>query len=501
LQKPPQNGYIRPCKTIPAPPDMNPSSPSLRLPDFRTAKVLVAGDLILDRYWHGGTSRISPEAPVPVVHVKTIEERLGGAGNVALNLAALGAVVSLIGYGGEDDAADSLARLLASAGIAHRIERVPGLATITKLRVLSRHQQLIRMDFEDSFEPVPEDGLVESFREAAAAADLVVLSDYGKGTLRPVARLIEAAGEAGKPVLIDPKGRDFAKYRGATLITPNLGEFEAVAGACRNEDELVEKGSRLMEVLQLDGLLVTRGEHGMSLLSRSGEPLHLATHAQEVYDVTGAGDTVIATLAGALAAGWPLPEATRLANIAAGIVVGKLGTATVDVEELAIALHGTRAQHRGVIELLDLLPLLAAARRNGERIVLTNGCFDILHPGHVHYLQQARELGDRLVVLVNSDASVQRLKGEGRPINPLPQRMAMLAALECVDWVLPFEGDTPREEICRLLPDVLVKGGDYTDITAIAGHDCVLAHGGEVKVLSFVKGFSTTNLIKTIRSA
>jgi D-beta-D-heptose 7-phosphate kinase/D-beta-D-heptose 1-phosphate adenosyltransferase len=478
---------------------MNQSLNSLHLPDFRSARVLVVGDLMLDRYWHGGTSRVSPEAPVPVVHVKTIEERVGGAGNVALNLAALGVAVNLIGYGGEDEAADALARLLGAAGISHSIRRNPGVATITKLRVVSRNQQLIRLDMEDSFDGIPVEGLVESFAQAVEAADLVILSDYGKGTLRPVVKLIDLAREARKPVLIDPKGRDFSKYRRATLITPNLSEFEAVVGACRSEEELVEKGLKLMDDLQLDGLLVTRGEHGMSLLARDAEPLHMATHAQEVYDVTGAGDTVIATLAGALAAGWPLAEATRLSNIAAGLVVGKLGTATVSAEELREALHGPRAHHRGVIELPHLLPILAAARRNGERIVLTNGCFDILHPGHVHYLQQARELGDRLVVLVNSDASVQRLKGEGRPINPLPQRMAMLAALECVDWVLSFEGDTPRDEICRILPDILVKGGDYQDITTIAGHDCVLRNGGEVRLLSFVDGFSTTNIIKTIR--
>jgi D-beta-D-heptose 7-phosphate kinase/D-beta-D-heptose 1-phosphate adenosyltransferase len=474
-------------------------NPTPALPDFTAARVLVAGDLMLDRYWQGGTSRISPEAPVPIVLVQGREDRLGGAGNVALNLAALGAAVDLLGYSGADEAADALAALLAAAGIRHGIERLEGLPTITKLRVLSRHQQLIRLDFEGSFAAVPPERLLERFEHGLSAAQVVLLSDYGKGTLGPVARLIERARAAGKPVLVDPKGTDFARYRGATLITPNLAEFEAVAGPCPSEAVLVERGRGLMNSLDLEHLLITRGEHGMSLLSRGAEPLHLATHAQEVYDVTGAGDTVIATLAAALAAGLPLPEATRLANQAAGIVVGKLGTATVSAEELATALHGRRARHRGAIGLEELLPILARARGEGEKIVATNGCFDILHPGHVHYLRQARDLGDRLVVLVNSDDSVRRLKGEGRPVNGLAERMAMLAALECVDWVVPFAGDTPRAEICRLLPDVLVKGGDYLDIAKIAGHDCVLAHGGEVKTLGYVDGFSTTGLIRTIR--
>jgi D-beta-D-heptose 7-phosphate kinase/D-beta-D-heptose 1-phosphate adenosyltransferase len=473
----------------------------MQLPDFRAARVLVAGDVMLDRYWHGGTSRISPEAPVPVVRVDGVEERAGGAGNVALNIAALGAAVELLGYRGQDEAGASLTALLEKAGIACGIECLEALPTITKLRVLSRHQQLIRLDFEERFHAVDPARLAENFAARLAEAHAVVLSDYGKGTLHSIRPLIELAGAAGKPVLVDPKGADFDKYHGATLMTPNRGEFEAVAGPCRNDDELIDKGRRLADRLELEALLITRGEQGMTLLPRGEKALHLPAHAKEVYDVTGAGDTVISVLAAGLAAGASLAEATHLANLAAGIVVGKLGAASVSREELDYALHGQRAHRRGVIDLDGLLPILAAARRQGEKIVATNGCFDILHPGHIHYLREARALGDRLVVLVNSDASVKRLKGASRPINPLEHRMAMLAALESVDWVVPFEEDTPRDAIGRLLPDILVKGGDYRDIAAIAGHDHVLANGGEVKLLDFVEGFSTTRIIQTLRNA
>jgi D-beta-D-heptose 7-phosphate kinase/D-beta-D-heptose 1-phosphate adenosyltransferase len=472
----------------------------MRLPDFNTSDVLVVGDLMLDRYWQGSTSRISPEAPVPVVHVKGSEDRAGGAGNVALNIAALGGSAAVMGYCGQDEAGDALVGLLGRAGIDCTVLRQGPLPTISKLRVLSRHQQLIRLDFEDSFLGVDPAPLLEAFQGRLGNAGVVVLSDYGKGTLSAVREMIGLCRAAGKPVLVDPKGADFDKYRHADLLTPNLAEFEAVAGHCRNQAELEEKGGALLGRLQLGALLVTRGEQGMSLLRPGLAALHLPTKAMEVFDVTGAGDTVISVLAAALAAGCALPEATMLSNLAAGIVVGKMGAASVGADELGHALQGSRARHRGVIGLDGLVEDVRAARRTGEKVVLTNGCFDILHPGHVHYLQQAKGLGDRLAVLVNSDDSVRRLKGAGRPVNPLAHRMAMLAALECVDWVAAFAEDTPRTAICRLLPDVLVKGGDYADITAIAGHDCVLAHGGEVRVLSFVEGFSTTGIIENIRN-
>lgn len=469
-------------------------------PSFQSAALLVVGDLMLDRYWSGSATRISPEAPVPVVHIKSNEERAGGAGNVAINLASLGAKVTVMGYCGEDETGDSLLRLLSEAGITCAVEREDKFPTITKLRVLSHHQQLIRLDFEDSFHDHASDALLRRFEASLPEVDVVILSDYGKGTLAAAPDLIRLSRQAGKQVLVDPKGRDFSKYRQADLITPNLSEFEAVVGPCRDLAELEAKAAQCLLDLELGALLITRGDQGMSLFRRDGQPLHLPAKAKEVFDVTGAGDTVISVLAASLAANSPLPEATALANLAAGIVVGKLGTASVTPEELDYALHGAKAHSRGIIDLETLLKTLSMAKASGEKIVLTNGCFDILHPGHLDYLQKAKDLGDRLVVLVNTDESVSRLKGPSRPVNPLLSRMAMLAALECVDWVLPFAGDTPRDEICRILPDILVKGGDYTDISTIAGHDCVLANGGEVKLLNFVEGFSTTGIIENIRN-
>jgi D-beta-D-heptose 7-phosphate kinase/D-beta-D-heptose 1-phosphate adenosyltransferase len=473
----------------------------MQLPDFRSARVLVAGDLMLDRYWHGGASRISPEAPVPIVLVNGIEERAGGAGNVALNLASLGTDVRLLGYCGRDEAGTNLIGILEKAGIACLIERLPQLPTITKLRVLSQHQQLIRLDFEDSFHHIDPRMLIAGFKAALSDSNAIILSDYGKGTLNAIRSLIELARSDDKPVLIDPKGSHFDRYRGATLLTPNRNEFETVVGICRDDDELVEKGWHLLEQQELEALLITRGEQGMTLLQRGEPARHLPTHAQEVYDVTGAGDTVISVLAAGLAAGASLLEATGLANLAAGLVVGKLGTASITPEELGYALHGPRTPHRGMIDFNTLEPFLVEARRQGEKIVVTNGCFDILHPGHVHYLRQAKALGDRLIVLVNSDASVRRLKGPSRPINPLEHRMTLLAAMECVDWVIPFEDDTPRDLIGLIKPDILVKGGDYQEITAIAGHDHVMAHGGEVRLLDFVGDYSTSKIIQNIRNA
>jgi D-beta-D-heptose 7-phosphate kinase/D-beta-D-heptose 1-phosphate adenosyltransferase len=472
----------------------------MQLPNYSAARVLVVGDLMLDRYWHGPTSRISPEAPVPVVHVKQDEQRAGGAGNVALNIAALGAKVSLLGFTGEDEAAVALETLLKKSGVLCLFQGIPNHPTITKLRVMSRHQQLIRLDFEDGFQDVDSDTLLHQYHAELMQSQVVVLSDYGKGTLSQVQPFIRLAKQLKKPVLVDPKGSDFSIYQQATLITPNLSEFEAVVGRCTDQQQIVERGVNLLSQLELEALLVTRGEHGMTLLTKDQEPLHLPTHAREVFDVTGAGDTVISVLAASLAAKKSLAEATQLANIGAGIVVGKMGTATVNTEELSNALHGPRAHQKGVCSLIELLKERTAAKQNGEKIVATNGCFDILHPGHVRYLQQAKTLGDRLVVLVNSDASVQRLKGPERPVNKLDHRMEMLAALECVDWVVEFEQDTPKEVIDQLLPDILVKGGDYTDITSLAGHESVLANGGEVKILSFIEGHSTTAIIQTIKN-
>ncbi|VAX10249.1 ADP-heptose synthase / D-glycero-beta-D-manno-heptose 7-phosphate kinase [hydrothermal vent metagenome] len=468
-----------------------------QLPEFDKAHVVVVGDLMLDRYWHGNTSRISPEAPVPVVHVNNAEERPGGAGNVALNIAALGAEPQLLGFTGKDEAAAALEDILKQQGVSCHFQALDDCATVTKLRVLSRHQQLIRLDFEDGFSEQDPSGLLAALDKALPEAGALILSDYGKGTLAQIAHFIEKARVVGVPVLVDPKGSDFSIYRGVTLITPNLSEFEAVVGACANDAEIVEKGEALLVELDLQALLVTRSEKGMTLLQQGKPALHLPTEAQEVFDVTGAGDTVISVMAASLAAGRDLVEATICSNLAAGVVVGKLGTATVSAAELRSALRKQQPLQRGVIEEQQLVKLVNEAQEHNETVIMTNGCFDILHPGHVAYLQQAGKLGERLIIAVNDDASVRELKGEGRPINSVERRMAVLAALECVDWVVPFSGETPERLICKVLPDLLVKGGDYRP-EEVAGGTCVVDNGGKVQILDFIEGHSTSDIIKNI---
>lgn len=470
----------------------------LSMPRYDQAPVLVVGDVMLDRYWHGGTSRISPEAPVPVVKVEQIEDRPGGAANVALNIAALGAPALLVGVTGEDEAADSLTDSLAAAGVSAHFQRIDTQPTIVKLRVMSRHQQLLRMDFEEPFN-TDAAALAVDVERLLDGVKVLVLSDYGKGALKNHQALVQLARAKGIPVLADPKGKDFSIYRGASLITPNLNEFETIVGHCADEAELVAKGARLMAELELGALLVTRGEHGMTLLRPEHAPLHLPARAREVFDVTGAGDTVISTLAASIAAGEELPQAVALANLAAGIVVGKLGTAAISAPELRRAVQREQGSERGVLGLEQLLVAIEDARAHGEKIVFTNGCFDILHAGHVTYLEQARAQGDRLVLAVNDDGSVSRLKGPGRPINSVDRRMAVLAGLGAVDWVVSFSEDTPENLLRAIQPDVLVKGGDY-GIDQVVGADIVRAYGGEVRVLGLVENSSTTAIVEKIRS-
>jgi len=460
------------------------------------ARVLVVGDVILDRYVYGVSERISPEAPVPVVKVTATEERPGGAANVAMNVKSLGVDVQLLGITGMDAAAATLEQQLAGAGIRCDFVAQSGLPTITKVRVISQHQQLLRLDYES--EHLHSGLLLSRFLQLLPGSACVVLSDYAKGSLDGVQDLIGQATVAGVAVLVDPKGTDFSRYRGATLLTPNQREFEAVVGKCRDEGELEARGRALCRDLRLQALLITRGERGMTLIEGGqGATLHLRARSHEVFDVTGAGDTVIGVTAAGLASGYGLAQAVEFANAAAGIVVEKLGTAAISLAELNRALASTIPAARRVLEADQVAGIVQAARDVGERIVMTNGCFDLLHPGHVEYLEQARRLGDRLLVAVNSDASAARLKGQGRPINPLASRMRMLAALACVDWVTSFDADTPAELVARLRPDVLVKGGDYR-IEQVAGAQTVQGYGGKVEVLPFLPGHSTTNMVAAI---
>jgi D-beta-D-heptose 7-phosphate kinase / D-beta-D-heptose 1-phosphate adenosyltransferase len=470
---------------------------TLTIPDFSQLRVLVAGDAMLDEYWFGDTARISPEAPVPVVRTRSAEQRPGGAANVALNLAALGAHSVLTAVVGDDERGTLLTRLLEERGVRCELVRSSAVPTIHKLRVLARSQQLIRVDSEQSL-AVGAAELGTTFARLVRSVDAVVLSDYAKGSLNRIEELIAAGRAAKVPVVIDPKGTSFSRYRGAYALKPNRGEFESVVGSWADEAELYRKGEALRAELDLELLIVSRSEHGMTLFERGAEPLTLPAQTREVFDVTGAGDTVVALLAAGLAAGLSAPAAATLANLGASIVVGKVGVATVSRSELQQALHSQGSGGRSVVELPELLALVAEAKARGERVVFTNGVFDILHAGHVSYLEEAKSCGDRLIVAVNDNDSVKRLKGAARPLNSLEDRMAVLAGLAAVDWVVPFSEDTPADVIAKVLPDVLVKGGDYK-VDQIAGGAAVLANGGEVRVLGFKPGRSTTALIEAMK--
>ena len=467
-------------------------------PEFNKARILVIGDLMLDRYWSGQAARISPEAPVPVVRVKSTEERVGGAGNVALNIAKLGGQVTLLGVVGNDAEGETLKQILQAQKVACDFVVEEAIRTICKLRIMAQHQQLIRVDFEEPTLHFDHAALLTRLKQHLPAHDVIVFSDYGKGTLADVADYIQLAKNQGLTTLVDPKGVDYQRYSHADILTPNLTELHAVVGVCYDEAALLAKARHLLQQHAIPTLLLTRGEAGMTLIQ--DEQVHsLPAEAKDVFDVTGAGDTVIAVMALSIAIQKPLTEAMYLANLAAGIVVGKLGTSTVSMLELTRAMHGERDSAFGVVSEDELVHLIAGAKAHDERVIMTNGCFDLLHAGHVTYLQQARALGDRLIVAVNSDNSVKRLKGETRPINGLQERMTVLSALACVDWVVAFEEDTPERLYCRLLPDVIVKGGDYTT-DQVAGAECVIKAGGEVKILSFVDGQSTTRMINKARA-
>jgi D-beta-D-heptose 7-phosphate kinase / D-beta-D-heptose 1-phosphate adenosyltransferase len=463
-------------------------------PDFSKTRILVVGDVMLDRYWSGNAARISPEAPVPVLQVKSIEDRVGGAGNVALNIAKLGGKVTLIAVVGDDNESQIITQLLETAGVTCELIVEKSVRSICKLRIMAQHQQLIRVDFEETPVTCDQQEMMSRLLKHLPKNEVAVFSDYGKGTLQHVRQYISQAKQRGVKVLVDPKGNDYFVYTQADLITPNMSEFQAVVGACATEAQLIEKGRALIDKYSIENLLVTRGEVGMTLVQK--DQVHsICAQAKDVFDVTGAGDTVIAVLALCAGINMDWYDAMYLGNLAGGIVVGKSGTSTVTTEELSRAMHGDKDSQYGVVSEAELLPIFARAKANNERIIMTNGCFDLLHVGHVTYLEQAKALGDRLCVAVNSDESVRKLKGESRPINGLQERMTILAALGCVDWVVPFSEETPERLYCKLLPDVIVKGGDYTP-DHVAGGDCVIKAGGEVKILSFVEGQSTSAMIK-----
>lgn len=472
-------------------------------PEFHQARVAVVGDLMLDRFYFGKANRISPEAPVPVVNVDRLEDVPGGAGNVAMNIASLGATCNITGISGLDEAANVLKQRLHSVGVNCLFHQSPDAGTIIKSRVVSSHQQLLRLDFEAPFKPEHATEMQSLAEQVTDNAQVMILSDYNKGTLVEPQFWIETAKQKNIQVLVDPKGNDFSKYRGADLITPNMTEFEAVAGKIESESDLISKAQTLIKQLDIKAILITRSEHGMTLIRADKPEFHLPAIAKEVADVTGAGDTVISTLASALAAGQDLEYAVTLANVAASIVVSKLGTSTVSGPELQAeyerhqGLNNTDHSFCGAVTIEQLKMAVDQAKQRGEKVVFTNGCFDILHAGHVSYLQQARAQGDRLIVAINTDESVTQLKGEGRPINTAERRLTVLAGLSDVDWVTCFQGDTPEDLLRYIQPDILVKGGDY-DKKGVVGWEIVEGYGGEVKVMGLVENCSTTAIVNKI---
>jgi len=474
------------------------------LPRLGDARVLCVGDVMLDRFVYGDVERISPEAPIPVLRISREAVTVGGAGNVARNLSALGTHVQLHGAIGADAVGDEAAAVLsADDAVTLSLVRDATRPTTVKTRFIAGGQQLLRTDEEDS-RPLSEALLTQLSAGVAKALSqegcgALILSDYGKGVLTDnvIAQAIAAAQAAGIPVIVDPKGTDYARYRGASVLTPNRRELaEATRRPVETDDEVAAAARELLEDCGVGAVIATRGPQGMSVVTRQA-CIHLPALAREVFDVSGAGDTVVATLAAGLAAGMPLADAAQLANVAAGIVVAKVGTAVVRPGELGDALGGAPGLGSKFLGRDALVDRVAQWRARGLSVGFTNGCFDLVHPGHISLIEQASAACDRLVVALNDDASVQRLKGEGRPVQPEHARGRVIASLTGVDAVVLFAEDTPRELIEQLCPDVLVKGADYS-ADEVVGGDFVTARGGRVVLADLVDGFSTTNTISRI---
>jgi D-beta-D-heptose 7-phosphate kinase/D-beta-D-heptose 1-phosphate adenosyltransferase len=471
--------------------------------------VLCIGDLMLDEFVYGEVSRVSPEAPAPVIAVQRAETNIGGAGNVARNIASLGARCIFVGLVGEDEAGAKLKAQLSQESLIESVLVCDQMRPTTrKVRFVSEHfsTHMLRADWElaQSASADIEQKLIDAIMPLLPRADIVLLSDYAKGVLtaRVIRNVIEAARKLGKRVIVDPKNANFAVYRGATLLTPNRKEFaEATRSRADTDNSIAEAAQDAMQLADCEAMLVTRGEHGMILVPRRGEPIHVPAHPVKVRDLSGAGDTVAAALAVALAAGADWESALRIANAAAAVAVSKKGTAIVTSAELRrkILPHAFLAAEEKIVATGDELDAhLVDWRKQGQRIGFTNGCFDILHPGHVKVLTAARGACDRLVVGLNSDASVKRLKGKGRPVQDERARAEVLAALEAVDLVVIFEEDTPINLITQIKPSVLVKGGDYTR-DRVVGHEVVDTYGGEVLLVEVLPGFSTTSLVDRAR--
>jgi D-beta-D-heptose 7-phosphate kinase/D-beta-D-heptose 1-phosphate adenosyltransferase len=475
------------------------------LDGYHAARVLVLGDVMLDRYVYGVIERISPEAPIPVISIERTADMPGGAGNVVRNLASLGARGTLIGVVGEDTWADALRAQLAQVpNIEEHLITDRLRPTTVKTRYVADGQQVLRADRE-SREPLSHEGeqrLLAEYSDALSNTDIVVLSDYAKGVLTEsvVGAAISMARAAGKPVIVDPKSNSFAKYRGATVLTPNRLELQIACGfKCETDEEVASGARRILQDGICDVMVVTRGKDGMSVVKAGGSSTHLRTTARGVFDVSGAGDTVVAAMSLGLAAGGGIVDAATVANFAAGIVIGKRGTAVLTTGDIIGALRPVdgHSDHRKIFSLDSVLQLASDWRQQGMTVAFTNGCFDLLHPGHISLLDQARQAADRLIVGLNSDLSVRGLKGPGRPVQSEIARATVLASLKSVDAVVIFADATPLRLIEALMPEVLVKGANYT-VDKVVGAELVMKRGGKVVLAELIQGHSTTDMVQRV---
>jgi D-beta-D-heptose 7-phosphate kinase/D-beta-D-heptose 1-phosphate adenosyltransferase len=476
----------------------------LRIPNFSNCRLLVLGDVMLDQYFWGEVNRVSPEAPVPVVHLTSKTDSTGGAGNVALNLSGLGCRTHLIGIRGDDLPGKYLVQILAQNRIDCHLVVSPNHPTTTKTRIIGQGQQLLRLD-EEKPEKITSNlqtAVMERLEILLPQMDAVILSDYGKGIfLGDLAEnVIQRCRQAHIPIFVDPKGLNWQRYHGATCVTPNEKEFNLVAPDMESNDgDMVASARELRRRFDLKWLLITRGSKGLILFGHADDGICIPAKAREVFDVSGAGDTVIASLAASSACGLSMAEAAQVANRAAGIVVAKIGTSPVQLQELkrAVAAEVIKGTDK-IVDRQTAMEILAHWRREKREVVFTNGCFDILHIGHIKLLNAAADQGSRLIVGLNSDASVRRLKGDERPIITQTERAALLASIECVDLVVIFEEDTPIKLVQAFKPEVIVKGGDYRPETVV-GHEIVEANGGRVVIVPLVEGASTTGMLDQIK--
>jgi D-beta-D-heptose 7-phosphate kinase / D-beta-D-heptose 1-phosphate adenosyltransferase len=460
-------------------------------------RILVIGDILLDEYVFGEVSRISPEAPVPILKYSRSEYRLGGAANVGATVAAFGIEVTLLGISGIDESGEILQRRLKEENVTPHLVRSTNCMTILKKRVIANNQQLLRIDNERTFDSDSVISIKSKFKEIYKDYDLVILSDYGKGTLVDHKYYIDASIKSGIPILIDPKGGDFDKYSGASLITPNLREFEEIMGPSSSRKEFLIKVKKLKKQLKLTYIVVTLGADGMLLVDIDDESTFFKAKAKKVFDVSGAGDTVIAILASLMAKGENVSKALNIANVAAGIAVGKVGTCIVTKAEIDRELSLENNSISLETNFDHLLEEIKDLKERGQKLVMTNGCFDLLHSGHIDLLKKSKAMGDILIVALNRDDSIARLKGNSRPINNFESRVEMLASLKFVDYVVGFDDDTPEKLYSQLLPDVLVKGSDYIN-KEVVGADAIVKNGGKVEFVSLIEGFSSTKIIEKI---